>query len=51
MMAEMEKEENKVVGKVEKVESEEEFWHSSSCCNNLRYICETTGDQPRGFVR
>ena len=33
------------------VESEEDFWHSSSCCNNLRYMCETTGDQPRGFVR
>ena len=33
------------------VESEEDFWHSSSCCNNLRYICETSGDQPRGFVR
>ena len=33
------------------VESEEDFWHSSSCCNNLRYICETSGDQPRSFVR
>ena len=33
------------------VESEEDFWHSSSCCNNLRYICETSGDQPRSFIR